>query len=67
MLDRVRGLKSRIFHIHRRRGRQQKKRPQKHVNHHLIMNLGHSGIIRAKRGEGNVGAAGNDAKFLTSS
>jgi len=51
MLDRVRGLKSRIFHIHRRRGRQQKKRHKKHVNHHLIMNLEHSGIITEKRRE----------------
>jgi len=67
MLDRVRQLKSWIFQIHRRRGRQQKKRPQKHVNNHLIINLEHSGIITEKRGEGNVGAAGNDAKFLTSS
>jgi hypothetical protein len=38
-----------------------------HVNHHLIMNLEHQGIITEKRGEGNVGAADNDAKFLTSS
>ena len=67
MLDRVRELKSMIFQIHRRRGRQQKKRPRKHVNHHLIMNLEHSGIITKKRWEGNVGAAGNYAKFLTSS
>jgi hypothetical protein len=44
-----------------------KKRPQKHVNHHLIMNLEHHGIITEKRGEGNIGATGNDAKFLTSS
>ena len=31
------------------------------------MNLEHQGIITKKRGEGNVGAAANDAKFLTSS
>jgi len=30
------------------------------------MNLEHQGIITEKRGGGNVGAAGNDAKFLTS-
>jgi hypothetical protein len=42
-------------------------RPQKHVNHHLIMNLEHQGTITEERGEGNVGAAGNGAKFLTSS
>jgi hypothetical protein len=29
--------------------------------------LEHKGIITDKRGEGNVGAASNDAKFLTSS
>ena len=28
------------------------------------MNLKHSGIITEKRGEGNVGAAANDAKSL---
>jgi hypothetical protein len=44
-----------------------KKRPQKHVNHHLIMNLEHHGIITEMRGEGTVGEAGNDAKFLISS
>jgi hypothetical protein len=31
------------------------------------MNLEHQGIITEKRGEGNIEAAGNDAKFLTSS
>ena len=31
------------------------------------MNLEHQGIITEKRGEGNVGAAANDAKFLISS
>jgi hypothetical protein len=31
------------------------------------MNLEHHGIITEKRGEGNVGAAGNDVKFLKSS
>jgi hypothetical protein len=31
------------------------------------MNLEHKGIIIEKKGEGNVRAAGNDAKFLTSS
>jgi len=31
------------------------------------MNFKHQAIITEKRGEGNVGAAGNDAKFLTSS
>jgi hypothetical protein len=31
------------------------------------MNFEHQGIIIEKRGEGNVGAAANDAKFLTSS
>jgi hypothetical protein len=31
------------------------------------MNLEHKGIVIEKRGEGDVGAAGNDAKFLTSS
>ena len=31
------------------------------------LELGASGIITEKRGEGNVGAAANDAKFLTSS
>jgi hypothetical protein len=44
-----------------------KKRHQKHVNHHLIMNLEHHGIITEMRGEGTVGEAGNDAKFLISS
>jgi hypothetical protein len=31
------------------------------------MNLEHKGIITEKKGEGNVRAVGNDAKFLTSS
>jgi hypothetical protein len=31
------------------------------------MNLEHHGIMTEKKGEGNVRAAGNDAKFLTSS
>ena len=31
------------------------------------MNLEHQDIITEKRGEGNVGVAANDAKFLTSS
>jgi hypothetical protein len=44
-----------------------KKRSQKHVNHYLIINLEYYGIITEKRGEGNVGAASNDTKFLTSS
>ena len=30
------------------------------------MNLEHQGIITEKIGEGNIGAAANDAKFLTS-
>jgi hypothetical protein len=34
------------------------------ITHHLIMNLKHQGIVTQNRGEGNVGAAGNDAKFL---
>jgi len=33
----------------------------------LIINLEHQVIITEKREEGNVGAAGNDTKFLTSS
>jgi hypothetical protein len=31
------------------------------------MNLEHKDIITEKKGEGNVRAAGNDTKFLTSS
>jgi hypothetical protein len=41
-----------------RSGKGFKKRPQKYVNHHLIIVLEHKGIIIGKRGEGNVGTAG---------
>jgi hypothetical protein len=39
-----------------------------HINHHLIKNLEHKGIINTVSiSTKTVGAASNDAKFLTSS